>query len=209
VADRPAFHVLVLVLGTLACTSPTTPERADVPKSNPEVREAASPVVAPVMEGPKLALVPLRFEEAAMNLKILDQPHDTHAWERGGVLSQTVVLDADAVLRVVVRVGEGEGLAHELEMRPRVEFDPPRQIRLCDRPAQLVVGHSPEQHIECIEFADGTPSRPGFIPAQTDVLVGFEHEGLGATAEWSVPTSYRELYRPLEEEFVTSLACPG
>lgn len=142
-----------------------------------------------------------------MDLSILDQPHNTHAWERGGVISQTVLLEPDYGLHVVVRVGEGEDLSHVPEFRPSVEFDAPTKTRVCGQEAQRLEGHSPARRIECIEFADGRPSRPGFDAAQDYVLVGFEYAGLGATAEWSVPTRYRELYRPLEQAFFASLGC--
>lgn len=201
--------LLGLVLGVCACTSPASSDRADAPGTVPaEPEPEPEPPVEPATEGPKLRLKTLHFEEGALDLNILDQPYSTHAWDEGGVLSQRVELEPDYVLHVVVRIGEGETLAMEPEYRPSVTFEAMGDAPLCGRTAQRLEGHSPARTIECIEFADGSPSRPGFDPAQDVVLVGFEHQGLGATAEWSVPTSYRALYRPLEEAFFASLGCP-
>ncbi len=95
------------------------------------------------------------------------------------------------------------------EYRPSQTFGPFTDTTLCRRAARRLEGHSPDRDIDCIEFADGTPSRPGFDPAQTTILLEFQHDGLGGTAEWSVPTRYRGLYRELEDEFFASLGCPG
>lgn len=197
-------------LSVTACTSSATVERPAVDEPSPEPDPLSDPEPEPVRtEGPALALAPQHFEEAALALRILDVPHEATAWERGGALTQYVPLEQDYMLSVVVRVGEGETLDHVREFRPSLEFEPIVETQLCDRPAQLLIARSPAQHITCIEFADGTPSRPGYDPAQTHVFVGFEHEGLGATAEWSVPSAYRPLYRSLEDEFFAKLGCPS
>ena len=227
--DASAPRARALALSLCACTS-AEPVEQPVPSPEPVVQgaeqpervaeeperevelerevEVPEPPVELASEGPTLALRPQHFEEAALRLQILDQAHSTHAWERGGVLSQTVMLEPDHVLRVLVRVGEGESLDPIPDYRPSVEFETPEAIELCGRPARRLVGHSPARRIACIEFADGTPSRPGYDAAQDYVIVGFEHGGLGATAEWSVPTRYRELYRPLEQAFFAQLGCP-
>ena len=77
---------------------------------------------AEVTEVIRYWLAALRFEEAGMNLHVLDQPHSTHAWERGGVLTQYVRLEPDYSLSVVstiesaLRWAPGP-LAEEAELR--------------------------------------------------------------------------------------------
>jgi hypothetical protein len=64
------------------------------------------------------------------------------------------------------------------------------------------------QHITCIIYADGRPNSPGYVPAETSIVVGFEgHRGMGVTAEWRIPTRRREQYRALEDAFFSKLRC--
>lgn len=194
--------------GALGCTAPPAPEPTQTPVDPSSTDEvAAADPVETASEGPELAMKTVHFAEADLDLRLLDLPHGTHAWDEGGVISQYVRLEEDHQLRIVVRVGEGEDLSHVKEFRPSDTFGPFTDATLCGRPARRLEGHSPSRDIDCIEFADGTPSRPGFDPAQTTILLEFEHDGMGATAEWSVPTRYRELYRELEDEFFSHLGC--
>ncbi len=179
------------------------PEGEREPEPEPEPERESEP------EHVSLTLVSVEFVEGKMHLDILDAPHNTHAWERGGVLMQSWRLPDDTTLRVVVRVGEGESLDQVEDFRPRMKFGAQDPLTVCGQAARRIEGRSPAEEIECIKFADGRPNAPGSIPALTTVMVAFRHGELGGTAEWTIPSAHREAYRSLEERFFASLQCDG
>lgn len=161
----------------------------------------------PPPKGAAIRSKSVAFPEGRLTLRVVDTPHDVHAWDEGGVLWQSVLVDDEHLLDVQVRVGRGESLDgfvrdHHDEMLSDVE-----EVTVCGREAARLTARRPERHITCIEYSDGRPSSPGFLPARTTVVVAFEHRGLGVTAAWAVPTAMRRQYRELEETFFASIVC--
>jgi hypothetical protein len=170
------------------------------------------PVRAPdphTVTGPPLPFKHVRFAEGSMEIDLLDVPHHMHAWDVGGVLSQTVTLGDDDTLRILVRAAEGESLDgfrrdHDRDGAKfsRVNYEP-----ICGRRGQRLEIHTPEVFIECIIYTDGH-SAPGYIPATTAVAYAFEHGDLDVVVSWEIPTAKRETYREDEQRFFGALRCP-
>jgi hypothetical protein len=172
------------------------------------VASATAPVHDALHDGPSLKAKTLRFAEGSMEVAAIDAPYSSHAWPRGGVFQQAVRLADNDVLRVVVRVGEGEGLDGYRRDHQGDAISAPVETAACGRPAVRLQVDEPEQHITCIIYADGRPNSPGYVPAETSIVVGFEgHRGMGVTAEWRIPTRRREQYRALEDAFFSRLRC--
>ena len=208
---------IVLLLG--GCSSPApapavkrAPEVAidesdEVPSDEvPSEPPLAGAVAAPPT--PELRMHRVRFKEGAMALEVVDRPHATHAWDRGGVLTQTIALAEHHALRIVVRVGEGEELAGFTSDHDDAQLTKRAATTVCGAPAVTLEAHEKEQHITCIKYADGRPNSPGFIPAETTKVVAFARGALGATATWSIPTALRGRYAKLEKRFFDSFRCP-
>jgi hypothetical protein len=199
---------------TLGCqASPLAPHReepsvlipfADDTSTPDAVMPAPPPDVDP---GPTLTMKDVRFDEGDMQLSIIDAAHTTHAWDRGGVLTQTVPLVEDRALRIVVRAGVGESLDGFRRDHDEAELTDGESGTICDQPATRLVAHEPEQHITCVIYADGRPNSPAYIPAETSVVAAFQRGGLGVTAEWEIPTDMRAQYLTLEKRFFASLRC--
>ncbi len=98
------WRLCIPLAGAIGCTAPPAPEPTESPVDPGLADEvaAADPVEA-ATDGPELAMKTVHFAEANLDLRLLDLPHDTHAWDKGGVISQYVRLEDDHQLRVVVR----------------------------------------------------------------------------------------------------------
>ncbi len=154
-----------------------------------------------------LAMQRVRLEPAGLALDIVEGPHSVTAWDVGGVLIQTVPLSDDDVLRIVVRAGEEESLAELRRDHPDAHPRPRAAARVCGRPARRLDLLEDEVFIECIEYADGRPSEPGYIPATTVTAQSFAHGRLRVVAVWDIPTALRDRYRAQERRFFDSFAC--
>ena len=162
----------------------------------------------PMVSDTVLTMRHVRFEEGAMELDIVDAPHDTVAWDVGGVLLQTVPLGETGGLRITVRAGEGESLASFRRDYEGGSIAPLPATRTCGTRARRLIVREPEQFIECIEYADGRPSEPGYIYAETTIAHSFPHGPLRVVATWGIPTDLRNQYRDQERHFFASLHCP-
>lgn len=148
-----------------------------------------------------------RFTEGQMELSLLEGPASTHPWDRGGVVGQSLRLGDNETLDLLVRAGDGETLASLVREHRDAEVSDVDSIEICGRPAERIEVHTPEQFIECIEYADERPSSPGYIAAETTVAVHFVHRGLDVIASWRVPTALRDDYRADEARFFAGLHC--
>lgn len=157
--------------------------------------------------GPALRMKRLRFPEGALRFEVVDHDHEVHPWDEGGVFWQWLPLGGDHALRIVVRVGRNESLDGFRRDHGHAKLSAEEPMTVCGRPARRLVASHPEEHITCIEYADGRPSSPGYHPAETTVVVAFEHRDLGVTATWRVPTDMRRQYRALEDRFFASITC--
>ena len=204
--------LLIVAALASACARAEPPPPPPVDVGDPP---GSGAVVEPADESSPTAKLQLRrvhFEEGTMAVDLVhDVPHSTHAWEVGGVLSQTVALSEsrDDVLRILVRAGDGESLDgfrrdHD---GPDYAYAPVVHDEICGRPARRVEVSRPELFIDCIEYADGRPSEPGYDPAITIVAQAFEYGDLGVVATWELPTALRERYQVEEERFFASFRC--
>ncbi|MCA9691853.1 MAG: hypothetical protein R3A51_20015 [Nannocystaceae bacterium] len=194
------FGLLALAL---ACANAERSQSGDddpLPPPTPRVEAPPGPTAA-------LTLRAVSFAEGAMQLELVDAPHDTHAWDQGGVLSQTVALGDADVLRILVRAGEGESLASLRREHPRAAEADLKPGRVCDGVARRLELREPEEIIECIEYADGRPSAPGYTPPMTIVAQEFRSGPLDVVATWELPTALRERYRDEEARFFASFRC--
>lgn len=149
----------------------------------------------------------VRFDAAGLALDLLEAPHSSTAWDVGGALSQTVWLTDQDVVRIVVRAGEGESLASLRRDHPDDTAHPLAATRTCGVRARRLRIDEPEEFIECIEYADGRPSSPGYFPATTTIGQSFSHGDVQVLATWDISTQLRERYRAQERRFFASLAC--
>ncbi len=193
------WRVLSLAL-LLGCGASNEPPKDVAPLDHPS---DPSPTIS------QIDWKPIRFEEGRMSLDVIAAPYGTHKWDRGGVVSQTVRLDEDSRLSILLRAGEGEGLASfRRDHRGKDnKFSAVTEDRVCGRTSKRLELSEPEQHIECIMFADGRPNSPGYISASTTVVHHFQHAGLDVVASWEIVTKLRERHRADEQRFFASLRC--
>ena len=207
---------VISVLGLVAmvgCQAPPEAVTAEEPSVLIPVVQTALPsgvTPAPTIaaaRGRELAMKTVVFTEGRMRLDVLNEPHEVVPWPVGGALVQAVAVEDDHAIRVAVRAGEGESLDGFVRDHESDELTDAEAMTVCGRPARRMVARAPEEHITCIMYADGRPNSPGYLPAETTIVVAFEHRGVGVTASWEVPTEMRAQYRKLEERFFRSITC--
>lgn len=174
-------------------------------RAEPPAPKSDVPAVSDI-DAPALAMHRVEHAEGGMHLHLVDVPHQIHAWDVGGVIIQHVPLGEHA-LRIVVRAGEGESLASFRRDHPRGKYSRVRETSVCGGRASRLELQIPEELIECIEYADGRPSSPGWIPATTIVAVQFQSGDLDVVATWEISTELRDRYRAQEEQFFASFQC--
>ncbi len=200
------WGVPLLTLAT-ACTRAEPPREAQSspPDGDTDVFEVAVP-----RDPPALELRPMEFSEGGLALHLVDAAHSTHAWDVGGALTQTIPLGPDHTLAIVVRVGEGEGLAafrRDRKEREGIVFRRRSSAKVCGAGSSKLEASEPSRFYECVEFVDA-PSAPMSVPAETTVALQFRVGELDAIATWSVPTDLRDRYLALETKFFESIRCP-
>jgi hypothetical protein len=200
----PVLPVLLLLLSCARTEPATGPAEPPAPSDDPLESSPSTPEPG---QTATLTMHHVVFAEAAMGLEVIDAPHDTHAWDVGGVWMQTVQLSPEYVLRIVVRAGEGESLASLRRDYPDARPSRVTHPRVCGARASRIELSEPERFIECIEYADGTPSSPGYFPATTTVGVTFRDGDRDVLATWQIPTALRARYRAQEDRFFASLSC--
>ncbi|MCA9660729.1 MAG: hypothetical protein KC486_20475 [Myxococcales bacterium] len=189
------------------------------PRSDPaadfDLEEVDAPPVVSDVDAPPTADLTwhrIRFAEAGIDLDVVDLPHSTHAWEEGGgVLSQRIYLDDQPEpIALLIRAGEGVSLDEfrRDHSAKGVKTSRVRHGTTCGQPSRHLELYAPEVIIECIEFADGRPSEPGYIPPMTFVAEAFRYGDLDVVVRWEIPTALRERYRDDERRFFASLTCP-
>ncbi|MEZ4381871.1 MAG: hypothetical protein R3A79_11000 [Nannocystaceae bacterium] len=185
------------------------------PDPTPTIPEVDAPPAPPDVEPPPtdpLAWHRVRFAEAGLDLDVVDRPHSTRAWDAGGgVLSQRIRLkDQTEPLSLLLRAGAGVSLEEVRRDHKGAGVTASRLARgeTCGRPSEHLELYVPELVIECIEYADGRPSAPGYVPPLTVVAEAFRYGDLDVVVRWTIPTALRERYRADERRFFASLTCP-